>query len=191
MENDRKNQIVKAAVKRFARHGLKKTTLAEIAGDLRIGKATIYHYFSSKEVLFYAALKYDASLYLEDLKNIFNNESLGLKERFVEYFQYKDSLQERYKLLFNLFVSPLISEEYKIESETVKEIIESEEEIVKLALSSLYSNKIESMNPVLPSFLVYSSWGLMFGNRLKNIITPEAQTDMSELINKSLENIFG
>ena len=43
MANDRKNQIIKAAAKRFARHGLNKTTLDEVARDIRIGKATIYH----------------------------------------------------------------------------------------------------------------------------------------------------
>ncbi|HED08177.1 MAG TPA: TetR family transcriptional regulator, partial [Ignavibacteria bacterium] len=35
MSKERKSQIIKAAAKRFARHGLNKTTLEEIAGDLR------------------------------------------------------------------------------------------------------------------------------------------------------------
>ncbi len=51
MPNDRKIQIIKAAAKRFARHGLNKTTLDEVARDIRIGKATIYHYFTSKDDL--------------------------------------------------------------------------------------------------------------------------------------------
>ena len=33
--------------------GSGKTTLEEIARDIRIGKATIYHYFSSKDELYY------------------------------------------------------------------------------------------------------------------------------------------
>ena len=45
MLKERKQQIIRAAVKRFARHGHGKTTLDEIARDIRIGKATIYHYF--------------------------------------------------------------------------------------------------------------------------------------------------
>ena len=56
-DKDRKIQILKAAVKRFAKHGLNKTTLDEIARDLRIGKATIYNYFESKEELFYETIK--------------------------------------------------------------------------------------------------------------------------------------
>jgi len=54
MANERKHQIIRAAVKRFARHGHGKTTLEEIARDIRIGKATIYHYFESKDELFFA-----------------------------------------------------------------------------------------------------------------------------------------
>jgi len=42
MANERKIQIIKAAAKRFARHGLNKTTLDEVARDIRIGKATIF-----------------------------------------------------------------------------------------------------------------------------------------------------
>ena len=60
MANERKLQIIKAAAKRFARHGLNKTTLDEVARDIRIGKATIYHYFTSKDdLLFLATLKWD------------------------------------------------------------------------------------------------------------------------------------
>ncbi len=57
MANERKIQIIKAAAKRFARHGLNKTTLDEVARDIRIGKATIYHYFTSKDDLYFATLK--------------------------------------------------------------------------------------------------------------------------------------
>jgi len=51
LDKERKIQIIKAAVKRFTKHGLHKTTLDEVARDLRIGKATIYNYFESKEDL--------------------------------------------------------------------------------------------------------------------------------------------
>jgi len=49
MANKRKQQIIQTAVKLFARHGLGKTTLDEIVRDIRIDKATIYHYFESKD----------------------------------------------------------------------------------------------------------------------------------------------
>ena len=86
MEKERKQQILKAAVKRFSRHGLNKTTLDEIARDLRIGKATIYHYFNTKEELFFKAIEWEFEIYLDDLKTIFNNDQLSLKDKLIEYF---------------------------------------------------------------------------------------------------------
>ena len=71
MANERKIQIIKAAAKRFARHGLNKTTLDEVARDIRIGKATIYHYFQSKDDLFYEALKWEIDIFLISVKNNF------------------------------------------------------------------------------------------------------------------------
>ena len=56
MEKEKKKQLIRTAAKRFEKHGIKKTTLDEIARDLRITKATIYHYFNSKEDLFHSTL---------------------------------------------------------------------------------------------------------------------------------------
>ncbi len=50
--SDLKNDILDAAKKRFDRFGFKKTTLDEIAKDLKISKKTIYEYFTDKEDLF-------------------------------------------------------------------------------------------------------------------------------------------
>ena len=111
MEPDRKQQIIKTAIKRFARHGINKTTLDEIARDLRIGKATIYHYFNSKEALFFATLQYDSGLILGEIQNIFDNIETSLKERFTEYLVYKDNIYERYKLIYDLFA--MLLTEYK------------------------------------------------------------------------------
>jgi len=50
--SDLKKSILDAAKKRFDRFGFKKTTIDEIAGDLKISKKTIYEHFEDKEELF-------------------------------------------------------------------------------------------------------------------------------------------
>ena len=50
MEN-RKEQIIEAALKRFAHFGFHKTTMNEIAEDLRITKANLYYYYPDKSSL--------------------------------------------------------------------------------------------------------------------------------------------
>ena len=85
MEKNRKLQIIQAAVKRFTKHGINKTTLDEIARDLRIGKATIYHYFQSKEELYYATIELRTEEYLEEIRSIFNNGEIPIEDRFSSF----------------------------------------------------------------------------------------------------------
>ena len=107
MANERKQQIIRTAAKRFARHGLGKTTLDEIARDIRIGKATIYHYFTSKDELFFETLKWESDQFIDDIKAIFNNEDLAVSARLIEYISLKENVDQKYKLLYNLFLQLL------------------------------------------------------------------------------------
>ncbi|MCK9422067.1 MAG: TetR/AcrR family transcriptional regulator [Bacteroidales bacterium] len=49
--------ILEAARKRIGTYGFEKTTMQEIAADLRISKATLYYYFPDKESLFSAVVE--------------------------------------------------------------------------------------------------------------------------------------
>lgn len=190
MTKERKNQIIRAAAKRFARHGLGKTTLNEIARDVRIGKATIYHYFTSKEDLFYQCLEWEASQFVNDIEAIFNNEEIPLGGRLLEYISYKENVDQKYKLLFDLMLQLFTYDKFETEKEILKKLLTEEENIIKLILSSVYSGRIESMNTALPSFIVTTSWGMMFGNKLNQIAKPDRVVSMKEMMFKSLENIL-
>ena len=190
MPKQRKQQIIRAAVKRFARHGQGKTTLDEIARDVRIGKATIYHYFESKDELFIESLKWETNQFIDDIKAIFNNEELAVGARLLEYISYKEHIDTRYKLLFNLILKLVEDESFETEKEIMKKMLIREEEIVKLVLSSIYSNRLEAMSESLPNFIVTSSWGAFFGNKINNISHPDRILNIREFVFKSLENIL-
>ena len=191
MANERKQQIIRAAAKRFARHGMNKTTLDEIARDIRIGKATIYHYFESKDELFYETLKWEADQFIDDIKAIFNNEELAVGARLLEYISFKESVDKKYKLLYDLFLQLLNIDSFEKEKLILKNLINREEEIIKLVLSSIYSGRIETMDESLPNFVVVTSWGSFFAGKLNNIANPERLLKVKELMFKSLENLFG
>ncbi len=190
MANERKQQIIRAAVKRFARHGLGKTTLEEIARDIRIGKATIYHYFESKDELFFASIKWETDQFIKDIKAIFNNEELAVGARLLEYISYKENIDTRYKLLFDLILQLIEDDSFEKEKEIMKNMLNREEEIVKLVLSSIYSSRLEGMNESLPNFIVTSSWGGFFGNKINHISHPDRVLNTREFVFKSLENIL-
>ena len=190
MANERKQQIIRAAVKRFARHGLGKTTLEEIARDIRIGKATIYHYFKSKDELFFESIKWETDQFIDDIKAIFNNEELAVGARLLEYISYKENIDTRYKLLFDLILQLVEDDSFEKEKEIMKNMLNREEEIVKLALSSIYSSRLEGMNESLPIFIVTSSWGAFFGSKINHISHPDRILNTREFVFKSLENIL-
>jgi AcrR family transcriptional regulator len=99
--NDRKMQIIKAADKRFARHGFHKTNMDEIARDIRIGKPTLYYYFESKDALYIEVIKWEFENYLDSISKIFSDENITVQKRFEDYFIKKDSFL---KLLFCTFL---------------------------------------------------------------------------------------
>ncbi|MBK6915168.1 MAG: TetR/AcrR family transcriptional regulator [Ignavibacteriales bacterium] len=190
MENEKRIQIIRAAAKRFARNSISKTTLDEIARDLRISKASLYYYFESKDRLFYETVRWDGDQFVEELKSIFNNESLQIFERFGSYFALKDDVQSNHKLLFDLILKAARDNINEKEIELYKNFLQKEEQIIKLALSPVYAGRIETMNPELPSFVVMTSWGLMFGNKLRNIEPREKSTHTSDMIQKTLQVLF-
>jgi len=55
---EKKAQILEAAIKVFAKKGLSKTTISDIAAEAEIGKGTVYEYFKSKDEVFSASFLY-------------------------------------------------------------------------------------------------------------------------------------
>ena len=190
MANERRIQIVKAAAKRFARHGLNKTTLDEVARDIRIGKATIYHYFQSKDDLFYETLKWEIEIFLDNVKVIFNNESSNFKDRLIEYFNLKEGIQTNFKLIYDLIVQTLTEQNTEQEPVILKYLLEKEEELLKKLLSTALREKMIKVSPLIPSYVVDFSWGIVLGNKIWATVYPEKTAYKKDFIIKTLESII-
>lgn len=61
------NNIREAAQNRFGKYGIEKTSMQEIANDLRISKASFYYYFPDKENLYKSVLEKEQHEFLEEL----------------------------------------------------------------------------------------------------------------------------
>lgn len=190
MARGRKEEIIRAASKRFSRHGFNKTTLEEIARDIRIGKPTIYHYFASKDELYFSSIEFQSSQFIEDIRAIFNNQDLPVGARLLEYFAFKESLPQRYKLLYDLMLLLFKDESQEKEKLILQHLLKKESEVVSLILSSIYTGRIESMNIALPFYIVHLSWGLMFSTILKEFNLENKSSNIKELTFKSLETIL-
>jgi AcrR family transcriptional regulator len=66
--NTIKDKIVAKSREHFARFGLSKTSLNDIAKSINMGKSSLYYYFQSKEQLFESVLIAEADILLEKIR---------------------------------------------------------------------------------------------------------------------------
>lgn len=190
MANERKTQIIKAAAKRFARHGLSKTTLDEVARDIRIGKATIYHYFTSKDDLYIQTLRWEIDLLLDDIRSLMNDENKLIDEKLTEYYITKNSIPDNYKLLFEALLNIFNERSLSEETEQIKYLLSKEEDLLKKTITKSYSEKVISISPVLPGYIVINSWGNLFGSKLSTVINSGKIQTFKEMVLQSVESIL-
>ena len=73
-------EILSGAKKLFGKHGLKKTTMEEIATAAGKGKSTLYYYFPSKNEIFEAVVEDEMKNVVKRIREAVNN-SLTAKEK--------------------------------------------------------------------------------------------------------------
>lgn len=190
MASEKRIQIIKAADKRFAKHGLNKTTLDEIARDLRIGKATLYHYFKSKEDLFYQTISWEVEQYINIISTTLTNNEQPINLRLLDYISYKENLNQHSKLLYDMLIKVIEGYSLEEENKILNNLFHAEENILKTVLTDFYSSRVVSVTPVLPTYILMLSWGMVFGNRLNKTAFQERVVNYKELIMKSIESIL-
>lgn len=165
--NPKKQLIIKAAQKRFIRHGLSKTTVEEIARDLRIGKATVYHYFNSKEEIFYEVLKIETERYLESISLLLSNPESGIDVKLREYFLFKRNLREGFPLLNELLYLIINERAIEGELELFRSLLDKEELLIGEVLNDMVKKKPEID---MAKVLIFQSFGYLFTSLMQKVI---------------------
>jgi AcrR family transcriptional regulator len=90
--------IIETAQKRFGLYGLQKTTMREIASDLKMSKGSLYYYFPDKENLYKAVVEKEheefALTLMEKTKDIQNPQ--------VKLEEYTEIRMDYFRKLMNL-----------------------------------------------------------------------------------------
>ncbi len=81
---DKYHQIVEAAIKVFAREGLEKGKIADIAKEAGIGKGTVYEYFRSKDEIF-KAIEKNFFAYFQSIFQTLKTEPLKPSEKLEKF----------------------------------------------------------------------------------------------------------
>src|SRR5690606_12192035 len=76
----RKEEIIEIAIRRFSHYGFSKTTMNEVADDLKITKANLYYYYPDKTALIRDVISYISTDLIskeEELVDSYNGDFLG------------------------------------------------------------------------------------------------------------------
>lgn len=187
----KKLNIIKAAEKRFSRHGVTKSTLDELARDLRMGKATLYYYFESKEALYYGVLENQISEFINAIKQIFADESLSHEEKTAAYLKEKTGFPTRYSLLFALFENAF--RDFPVEKEVgiIKKLIEKEESVLtKYFESYLKEKKDKTEIPALLKAVPKFAYTLGLLNILETKLFGEEKSISAEQVINLIQEKF-
>ncbi|MCD6570184.1 MAG: TetR/AcrR family transcriptional regulator [Deltaproteobacteria bacterium] len=176
MKAERRVQILKAAEKLFARHGLKKTSMDDIAEAVGLVKTSLYYYFNSKEELFQTVIRHESETLIKRLQAEINKHSSPqrkLRAYFItrmEYLKELVNLSQLTKIAAQELL-PLAEEErhrfIETEKKLVLEILEegSQSNIFEIGDPEFAAVAIiASMRGLEPTLLLYQDRQLSMGD---------------------------
>ncbi len=157
MRKNRYNEIINAATELFAKKGYAATSMREISENLEITKATLYHYFKSKEQILFEILDNVMDEALQNLEKISNMDispEEKLKNVLKFYSKYYVSKQNDLILLVNELNS--LNEKYK------KILIEKEKKYLNLIKSIFNELNLQGKLKDIPlTVLAFSFFGMV------------------------------
>ncbi|KAF2955920.1 TetR/AcrR family transcriptional regulator [Marinitoga sp. 38H-ov] len=159
---DTYEKIIKSAYEIFSKEGYQKASINKIKDRAKVSKGAIYHYFKSKEELYFKVLEY----FLFEFTNIVDNveisnlkdlESLGL----VYIKRYKED-NEMQKFLIDFFLQSMLNKKInKLMNDFLKKAIEFiESKIVEMQRKGIILNEINANFLAQKIFLILDSLGI-------------------------------
>lgn len=128
-KNDKVQLIIEASQKRFGLYGMEKTSMREIASDLKLSKASLYYYFPDKESLYKAVVEKEQNEFIANV----SERILSIQEPEQLLLEYSGVRLSYFRTLLNL--SKLRLEAYTGLKpgfrDTIQMFKEKEKEIIK------------------------------------------------------------
>lgn len=151
-QNKRKN-ILKAALDLFSRHGVLGTSIEQIAVLADVSKTNLLYYFSSKEQLYIDVITELLDVWLKPLKEF--NEEQDPIEAIKDYIKIKLELSRDNPAESRLFCmeivqgAPLLLNELK---SPLHDLIEAKVKVINAWIAA------EKLAPIDPYHLIFSIW---------------------------------
>ena len=137
----RQNDIINAARKLLADKDFDEVSMDEIAGEVGLGKSTLYLYFKNKESLYFAIVLRGIRIWAEMIKEEVKRGNTGL-EKLILYRNANRGFSNKYPDYFRLLYSPTsIKKQFDMDkmnsSEEFQEVRELFKEIMFIGIDSI------------------------------------------------------
>ncbi len=111
----KREQILEAAIKVFARNGFHLAKVEQIATEANVGKGTVYEYFKSKQDLFQEMLKYIMGIYFDEFEVDISNPDVVLREKLKQILIAHLKFLVEHKDMAQIFLSehPALDDNFK------------------------------------------------------------------------------
>ena len=187
---DKRELILKAAVKTFAHKGFHGTRVSDIAAEAGIAYGLIYHYFKNKEEILNAIFHDKWSLFLAILRNIDRDNSdlrtklLAIATFFIDSYRQVPDLME--VLVLEIIHSSRFLEDKNLDA--FRESFRIMEGIFERAQDEGTLRK--TMDARVSSFLFLGSVETILTARILDIVTPDYLAELkSSLVDQFLYGI--
>ena len=108
MKETKKQEIMKTALKLFAKKGFYNTTIADIAKEMGMSVGNMYNYFHSKESLAKELLMYISKVFGDEIRKI-NESNLTTKEKIKKIVELYFTMAENEPELVDYFLRVYLS----------------------------------------------------------------------------------
>lgn len=137
----RRNDIIDAARELFANKDFEEVSMNEIAGEVGLGKSTLYLYFKNKESLYFAVVLRGIRIWAEMVRKEVKKGNTGL-ERLMLFENASREFSGEYPDYFRLLYSPTsIKKQFDMDkmnsSEEFQEVKELFKEIMFIEMDSI------------------------------------------------------
>lgn len=169
----RRQLILDAALIVFAAKGYAETSMVDIALAARLGKATLYYYFPTKEAIYEAIYVSGTVAYYSEMMPVLENEQPNqlIKTMLTFYVEYMSNHRDFFQLFFPLGRS---APTQLIESQAIRELLtwhrQQLDTIMQSKLQVIQPGQLEHMLQVLWTFLMGLNSKLLRHVPMKNLM---------------------
>ncbi len=105
LDLEKRERIIQAALDEFAQKGYKNASTNEIVKNANISKGLLFHYFSSKKVLFSYLLRYATDIFIQEFYDLFDFKETDLIKRWRQLTHLKLKLIHNHPILYDFILT--------------------------------------------------------------------------------------